>query len=66
MKRCTLKFPVSKANDVAKFLAEHGIITNLSYTVGDDFFTKNVVAIICFAEDKEDKVLANLQKYIQA
>lgn len=66
MKQCTLKFPQAKAGEIAKFCAENGIINNCSYSVGDDFFSKHVVMIICFPEDKEDKVKANLQKFIQA
>ena len=65
MKQCTLKFPVSKSKEVAKFLAEHGIITNLSYMESDGFFDKTITAIICFPDDKEDKVKANLQKWIK-
>lgn len=65
MKQCTLKFPVSKSKEVSKFLAENGIVTNLSYLESDGFFDKTVTAIICFPDDKEDKVKANLQKWIK-
>ena len=65
MKQCVLKFPMNKSKEVAKFLAENGIVTNLSYAKGDDFFNNEVIAIICFPDDKEDKVKANLQRYIQ-
>lgn len=66
MKQATLQFPLNQAKIVAKFLAEQGIVTNLSYMVEGGFFDKQIVAIICFADDKEDKVLANLQKYFKA
>lgn len=66
MKQVTIIFPQAKAKEIAKFLAEHSIITNMSWNVGDDFFSKKIAAVICFPDDKEDKVVANLQKYIQA
>lgn len=65
MKQCTIQFPKSKAREVAKFLAENSIITNLSWMESGDFFSTQVTAIICFPDDKEDKVKANLQKYIK-
>lgn len=65
MKQCTLRFPLNKAKEVAKFFAENGVVTNLSYLETDGFFDKQIVAVICFPDDKEDKVKANLNKYIK-
>lgn len=66
MKQAILKFSTTAAKDIAKFLAEHGIVTNLSYSTTDGFFNTNIICIICFKDDQEDKVKANLTKYIQA
>lgn len=67
MKQAILKFPEGKSKEVAKFLAEHGIITNLSYLKGEGgFFGASVIAIVCFPSEKEDTVKANLHTYIQA
>lgn len=66
MKIAKLVFPVKKAAEVAKFFAEQGIVTNLCYTTSDGFFSPQVVCHICFSDDKEDKVLANLKQYVQA
>src|ERR1700753_2302840 len=38
MKQCTLKFPKAKAAELAKFFAEHGIVTNLSWMESSSFF----------------------------
>lgn len=66
MKQAKLKIPQGKASEVAKFLAEHGIFTNLSWSAGDGIFNTHVMAIVCFKDDLEDKVKANLQNYIVA
>ena len=65
MRQCTIKFPKSKTKEVAKFLAENAIITNLSWMETDGFFDQQMYAIIAFPDDKEDKVKANLTKYIK-
>lgn len=65
MKQATLRFPVAKASDVAKFLAEQGIFTNLSWMNEGGFFEKEVVCIITFPEDKEALVRAQFQNYIK-
>ena len=65
MKQATLRFPVGKAPEVAKFLAEQGIFTNLSWMHEDGFFAKEVICIITFPEDKETLVRAQFQMYIK-
>lgn len=66
MKQAKIVFPPKMAKDIAKFLAENGIITNVSFSQeGGGLFSTEVVAYITFPDDKEDKVKANLQKYIR-
>lgn len=65
MKQCTLQFPENKSAEVSKFFAENGIVTNLSYMKSDGFFSNQVVAVICFPSELEDKVKANLNTYIK-
>lgn len=66
MKQARLIFPVKQAAVVAKYFAEQGVVTNLSYVTTDGFFTAQIICIVCFAEDKEDNFKANMHKYIQA
>lgn len=66
MKQAKLIFPLKQAAAVAKYFAEQGVVTNVSYTTSDGFFSPQIVCIVCFAEDKEDNFKANMHKYIQA
>lgn len=66
MKQAKLRFPQGKAGELSKFLAENGIVTNMSWSDGDGFFNSHICAIICFKDDLEDKVKANLSAYIKA
>lgn len=60
-----LVFPVSAAKEIAKTLAEHAIVTNLSYMEDDGLFNKKVFAIISYPADKQMAVEAKFQKYIK-
>ena len=67
MKQAILKFPKEKTPEVAKFFAEQGIVTNISYLeAGDGFFsTTSVVVVCCFPEDKQALFQAQFQNYIK-
>ena len=63
MKQGLFVIPKAKIRDFAKFLAENGIFTNLSWMEGDGLFADKMHAVISFPEDKEDKVKANWGTY---
>lgn len=61
-----LVFPTGLAAEVAKQLAENGIITNLSYSFEDGIFNQKIACIISYPEDKKDRVSALFNKYIKS
>lgn len=65
MKKCTIVYPENQVDKVSTFLAENGIVTLVSYMKEDGFFNKSIVHVICFKDDLEDKVKANLNSYIK-
>jgi hypothetical protein len=65
MKQCTLKFAVAEAKAIAKFLAEQGAQTQLSWMADDGLFSKSIFAIVAVAADKAELFEAKMQKYIQ-
>ena len=65
MKKCTLVYSENQVDKVTTFLAENGIVTLVSYMKEGGFFDKNIVQVICFKDDLEDKVKANLNSFIK-
>ena len=66
MKRTKIVAPKSEANNIAKALAENGIVTNLSWVQdGGGFFSQEIHIYITFPEDKSDRVIALFGKYIK-
>lgn len=67
MKQAILKFPKDKAGEVAKFFAEQGIVTNLSWMeTGDGFFSSTTILVVCcFPDDKAALFQAQFQNYIK-
>jgi hypothetical protein len=67
MKQAIIKFKKSKSAEYAKFFAEHGFVTNLSwYEAGDGLFTEGTVTVIgCFSEDKAALFQAQFQNEIK-
>ena len=66
MKQVKIVCPKSAAKDIAKSLAENGIVTNLSWVQdGSGFFSTELHVYITFPEDKSDRVIALFGKYIK-
>lgn len=66
MKQAKLKFPLSEAAAIAKFLAEQGAVTQLSWMAEDGLFSKSIFAIVAVASDKAELFEAKMQKWITA
>jgi hypothetical protein len=66
MKQATLKFPPEEAKGIAKFLAEQGAVTQLSWMQDDGLFSKSIICIVAVANDKAELFEAKMQKWIQA
>lgn len=61
MKQGYFIIPKNKIPDFCKFLAENSVMTNASWLEGgESFFSEQKMHIIvCFPDDKEDKMKAN-------
>lgn len=66
MKKVTLAYPRSVADEVAQFVGENQMVTLLSWMEVSGMFgdTKTIYHVIAFPEAMSDKMEAKYQKYI--
>lgn len=65
MKRVIVKFPASKAGEMADVIGNNQFICLLSWSEDDGFFNKVIKAHIAVPAEKEDTAIAKFGTYIQ-